>query len=302
MKIELIGPEGEPVNFIRCLRSHGLADLPPFFVNAIEPSLTFTMSVGKSVRTVKVKPEGDRFALIGCRGKQPGRGMSPAILREVRYVLRMDEDLSSFYNLISKDARLSWATAGAGRLIRSQTVFEDVVKTICTTNCSWNYTVKMVSSLVENLGRPAPGAPKNSPLGRAFPSADAMANASLSFYRDVIRAGYRGRYLKELAESVAAGSVDLELARFDHPSQMEDDQVEKMLLSLPGVGRYGASHIMMLAGRYSRLVLDSWTRPTYSRLSKRLNISDEDILNEFSAYGSYAGLAFWLFLTKDWAA
>ncbi len=38
-------------------------------------------------------------------------------------------------------------------MLRSPTVFEDLVKMICTTNCSWALTVKMVTGLVENLGR-----------------------------------------------------------------------------------------------------------------------------------------------------
>ena len=38
-------------------------------------------------------------------------------------------------------------------MLRSPTVFEDLVKMICTTNCSWALTEKMVTGLVENLGR-----------------------------------------------------------------------------------------------------------------------------------------------------
>ena len=37
-----------------------------------------------------------------------------------------------------------------------------------------------------------------------------MAGAGEEFYRDVVRAGYRGRYLRALAAAVAAGEVDLE--------------------------------------------------------------------------------------------
>lgn len=47
---------------------------------------------------------------------------------------------------------LAWVVRGAGRMIRSPTVFEDVVKTICTTNCAWSATIRMVSALVEHLG------------------------------------------------------------------------------------------------------------------------------------------------------
>ena len=84
-------------------------------------------------------------------------------------------------------------------------MFEDVVKTICTTNCAWSATERMVGALVSELGEPSAGA-----AGRAFPSPEAMAGADEGFYRDVVRAGYRGRYLRELARAIAAGELDLE--------------------------------------------------------------------------------------------
>ena len=37
-----------------------------------------------------------------------------------------------------------------------------------------------------------------------------MAAAPEAFYRDVVRAGYRGAYLIELSRRVASGEVDLE--------------------------------------------------------------------------------------------
>src|SRR5206468_6501523 len=121
-----------------------------------------------------------------------------------RHVLRLDEDLSGFYDAAREDPDLSWVTAGAGRMLRSPTVFEDVVKTICTTNCAWSATVRMATALVVELGVEAPDG------GRAFPSPAEMAEADDEFYRDVVRAGYRGPYLRALAADVAGGSLDLE--------------------------------------------------------------------------------------------
>jgi N-glycosylase/DNA lyase len=185
-------------------------------------------------------------------------------------------------------------------MIRGLTVFEDVVKTVCTTNCAWSATERMVGALVANLGEATPDAPLDSPLGRAFPTPVAMAEAPEAFYRDVVRAGYRGRYLRSLATAVAAGELDLEgLARVDEAA-LADEEVAKRLLALPGVGPYAAAHIMMLLGRYSRLVFDSWTRPTYARLIGGAPLPDRDIEARFARYGRYAGLAFWLFLTRDW--
>jgi 3-methyladenine DNA glycosylase/8-oxoguanine DNA glycosylase len=225
------------------------------------------------------------------------------MLGAVRHVLRLDEDLSAFYSLASADPALSWVASGAGRMIRSQTVFEDVVKTICTTNCAWSATERMVGALVEHLGEPAPGAPPFGPEDRAFPTAEAMAEAGDDFYRDVARTGYRGSYLRSLAASVASGEIDLESwARASH-DELSDDEVLQRLIGLPGVGPYAAAHIMMMMGRYSRLILDSWSKPKYMRLVGARSVwKDRTIERRFRRYGKYAGLAFWLFLTRDWIA
>jgi len=57
---------------------------------------------------------------------------------------------------------------------------------------------------------------------------------------------------------------------------------------------------MMLLGRYSLLILDSWTRPKYARLNGGRAVKDATIERRFRRYGPYAGLAFWLYLTRDW--
>jgi N-glycosylase/DNA lyase len=187
-------------------------------------------------------------------------------------------------------------------MLRSATVFEDVVKTICTTNCAWSATERMVSGLVEHLGAPARGTPSSGVAGRAFPTPEAMAAADDELYVKVVRAGYRGRYLRDLSRAVASGELDLESFGRATPDEISDDQVHAHLLALPGVGPYAAAHVMLMLGRYSRLILDSWTRPKYARLAGRRLVADRTIERRFRKYGPYAGLAFWLYLTRDWVS
>jgi 3-methyladenine DNA glycosylase/8-oxoguanine DNA glycosylase len=206
-------------------------------------------------------------------------------------MLRLDEDLSRFYAMVAEDAELAWVTRGAGRMLRSPTVFEDVVKTVCTTNLAWGGTVRIVSALVNELGI-------EGRHGRSFPAPAAMAEATDDFYKDEARAGYRGPYLRAIAAAVADGSLDLE--EFDGRSDLPDAEVADRLLALPGVGPYAAAHVMMLLGRYGRLILDSWTRPTYAKLAGRKTVADRTIERRFKRYKDFAGLAFWLYLTRDW--
>jgi N-glycosylase/DNA lyase len=200
-------------------------------------------------------------------------------------MFRLDEDLAPFYAVAAGDPTLAWVGTGAGRMLASPTVFEEIVKTICTTNCAWSGTVRMVRALVEDLG------------GGAFPTAKMMSKASEAWYRDMARAGYRGAYLRQLATDVVHG-LDLEALR--PQGIMSDEECEARLLELPGVGPYAAAHVMLLIGRYHRLVLDSWTRPTYLLLAKKKTAKDSTIRRAFARHGNYAGLAFWLYVTCDW--
>jgi 3-methyladenine DNA glycosylase/8-oxoguanine DNA glycosylase len=54
--------------------------------------------------------------------------VDPQLAETVSHMFRLDEDLSAFYELVSDDD-LSGGAAGAGRMLRAPTVFEDVVKT-----------------------------------------------------------------------------------------------------------------------------------------------------------------------------
>src|SRR5438093_998748 len=118
------------------------------------------------------------------------------------------------------------------------------------------------------------------------------------FYKDVVRSGYRGPYFRAIATEVAEGRLDLEELL---DPELPDHEVVERLLALPGVGPYATAQMLMLLGRYSRLILDSWSRPKYAKLRGR-KASDKTIERRFRRYKRYAGLAFWLYVTRDWVA
>ncbi|TML96880.1 MAG: DNA-3-methyladenine glycosylase 2 family protein [Actinobacteria bacterium] len=294
-EVPLVGPKGEPVDFARTIMSHGVADLPPGRVD--EESYAYETTIAlpspSRPRAIRIEAGGAGVARVEVRGLKLGGRTTMALREAVRRILNLDEDLSGFYAAAAGDPDLEWATRGAGRMLRTPTVFEAVVKTVCTTNCAWSATVRMVSALVENLGESASGSD-----ARAFPTPEAMAAAPESFYRAVVRAGYRSAYLRSLASGVAEGTIDLEELG-DPAIEVSDEDVAARLLALPGIGPYGTAHMMMLLGRHSRLVLDSWTRPKYARVRGR-KATDAQIEQRFRRYGRYAGLAFWLYVTRDW--
>lgn len=284
-KLPLRGAGGEPISFARTLYSHGCAELAPASIESEPLRYRRALRVGTRVFEI-VLSERDGNVVVESDGR-PGRRAGADIERIVARMFRLHDDLSGFYAAIAGDERLQWAANGAGRMLASPTIFEDVIKTICTTNCSWSATIRMTRALAE-VG------------GGAFPEPAALARTPTRWFAGIAKMGYRGPYVKQIAADVAAGRLDLEVlgARGVH----SDDEVEEALLALPGIGPYAAAHVMQIVGRHRRLVLDSWTRPTYVRLAQRRRASDTTIRRAFARYGEYAGLAFWLFLTRSWVA
>jgi 3-methyladenine DNA glycosylase/8-oxoguanine DNA glycosylase len=215
------------------------------------------------------------------------------VARDVRHMLRLDDDMTHFYAAVSANPEFAWiARDGAGRLLRSPTVFEDLVKSVCTTNCTWALTKKMVTGLVENLGR------ETKDGRRAFPTPAAMAEQPVEFYRDVVRAGYRSEYLKELAERVAAGEINPELW---FGSDLPTAQLKREMKRVKGVGDYAAENLLKLVGRYDVLALDSWVRAQFSRKRNRGRACDDQKIARFYArFRDWRGLALWCDMTQEW--
>ena len=279
-------------NFKRTMISHGWSELLPFEFDRDNWTLTRVIDLGNTT-PVLVKISGTKRELRINTTARLNKGATEKIVRDVRHMFRLDDDMSSFYRTMSGDPEFSWiADQGAGRMLRSPTVFEDLVKMICTTNCSWALTEKMVTGLVESLGR------ESKDGRRTFPTPEAMALMPLKFYVNEVRAGYRAAYLKELADRVAGGELNVgEWLTSDLPTP----ELIKQMKSVKGVGDYAAENLLKLVGRYDGLALDSWTRAKFFRVrNKGRQASDKKIARFYSRFNSWRGLALWCDMTRDW--
>jgi len=285
-------PTTPTFNFKRTAISHGWYDLPPFELKQESWTLTRVIDLGKAEPvTAEIRVAGRVLKVTLPR--EVGKRAIAKITRDVRHVLRLDDDLTHFYEAVAGDPDFSWiAATGAGRLLRSPTVFEDLVKMICTTNCSWALTDKMINELVNALGR------KSNDDRRAFPSPEAMASQPETFYRDRMRAGYRAPYFKELAERVASGDVDVESWL---TTELPTGELKREMKRIKGVGDYAAENMLKLVGRYDGLALDSWVRGKFARIRNGARkASDKKIERYYSRFGEWRGLALWCDMTRDW--
>jgi N-glycosylase/DNA lyase len=288
-----ISPPGD-FDFRRTLFSHGWCSLPPFSTDEERRTLRRTLLLESGPVVNCLLTSTTRGLRVRVRSRGP---LSPLDRREIRLklrsCLRMDEDFSEFHAEARRRPPYRWiAQSGSGRLLRSPTVFEDAVKMICTTNCTWALTTAMVNALVGKMGE------GDDEIGRAFPRPATIAAASEMDLRRGFTTGYRSPYILELAGRVARGELDIESWR---SSTLPTEELFREILTVKGMGPYAAGNILRLLGRYEHLALDSWVRGRYYRLHTRNRpVEDRTIERHYRELGRWRGLFFWLEMTRYW--
>ncbi|HEV2064306.1 MAG TPA: Fe-S cluster assembly protein HesB, partial [Thermoanaerobaculia bacterium] len=175
---------------------------------------------------------------------------------------------------------------GGGRMLRAPSVFEDAVKVLLTTNCTWAATRLMVVRLIDLHGT------------GAFPEPEDVARFSRRRLRDKVRCGYRAEALARFAHPVASGKLDL--SRWEDP-RIPAEEVRKSILLEHGFGPYAAEGLLRIVGRHDFLAIDSWIRQQYRRLHPGpKKTTDGSIARRYARYGRFRGLALWLDMTRHW--
>jgi 3-methyladenine DNA glycosylase/8-oxoguanine DNA glycosylase len=105
--------------------------LPPNRLDLEAGVLETTLSIPRGARTIRLTERRGKLRIdaLADSVSEPARD---TLTTTVWHMFRFDENLFDFYKLVKKDGELSWCALGAGRMLRAPTVFEDVVKTICT--------------------------------------------------------------------------------------------------------------------------------------------------------------------------
>jgi N-glycosylase/DNA lyase len=275
------------------LFSHGWIDLVPHSWDAATRTFDTALLLDRHAVDLRVRHNSGRITAAVFSRRPITAASAAAVRAAVIRMLRLGENLQGFWALCENHPRLSWVVRRqAGRIFRSATLFEDLLKLLFTTNCSWAATRKMTERLVGALG-------KETPSGRrAFPTPAACAGQGEAFFQDEVRAGYRARACRELAEGFATGALtEQDLTDPD----LATAEVRQRLLGVRGFGPYAAGQALRLLGRYEDLALDSWCRGRLATIQRRRKPpSDAAIARRYAAFGEYRGLALWMDLTAGW--
>lgn len=282
MRITL--PLPSDFSFDAAVRSHGWYDLPPFAYDRGRQSLTSAIGIGSRAATVAFRPRTGR---LEASTADP---LPPAVLRRVaRRVFSLDLDLAPAVSRMGEDPVLTRALRGGrARMLRAPTLFEDAVKILFTTNCTWAATRGMVQRLIALAGAG----------GTAFPDAAAVGRLAPRRLAEKVRCGYRAEALSRFARRVISGRLDLALWE---SGRLTSEELRGAILAEHGFGPYAAEGILRILGRHDYFGIDSWIRAQYRRLHPGpAKSTDRSIARRYARYGPVRGLALWLEMTHYW--
>lgn len=215
-----------------------------------------------------------------------GAADSSELRARIARMFQLDLDLTEFVEKSRASEVHAWVEeAGFGRLLCGTTLFEDAVKIILTTNTMWRQTVRMAELLVEKCGRRSPA------NHAAFPLPEDIARFSADELQADCRLGYRAKSIRSLAGGIVDGSIDL--ATIANP-ELSTEALFKSYQQLPGIGPYGAAHLLAMDGRHDFIAVDTeFRRFVRERYHAGRKVSDAAMLRRYAKWGRWKYLAYW---------
>jgi 3-methyladenine DNA glycosylase/8-oxoguanine DNA glycosylase len=296
MKIAL--PARKPFNFPSVVNSHGWRQLAPFHFENGVLNYVDRLSTNRVVEyRISAAPDG-----VQVETDKLNRSEQQEVSNKITWMFGLDLDFSHFHAASRLEPKLARAKKQAlGRVLRSPTLFEDVVKTIFTTNTLWTVTKNMSRKLVDEFGAPMTSEKNTrSPLSalennKSFPTPEAIAASTADFIREKIRVGYRAPAVYDLAFRIASGKYDLEALK---TSSLPTLELRRELMTIKGVGPYAAANLLMILGRHDFIPIDSYALKMVSHeWYKGKPVTAREVEKRFEKWGAYKGLALWFW---DW--
>ncbi len=268
-------PTPADFSFYETVAAHGWRRLLPFAWDEDAQTLSRAEDLGNGqAMSLAIRAGTDGVAV-----QTDTDGDEATITRRVRRMLQMDLPLGEFHAHCRRHPHLApIVESRRGRMLRSPTLWEDVVKVIATTNTTWAQTIAMTGRIVAAFGTE----------GRAFPTAAQIAAVSLDEFAAKARMGYRNAYVHAIASAVADASLDLEAWQSE---SLPAADLRKRLLGLPGIGPYGAACLLLYLGKPEHVNSDSVARAALAQELGR-PVTDKEVHAFFESHGEWRGLIY----------
>lgn len=274
-------------SFEHTAHSHGWLMLPPFSWDGKRGTLSYVYQrAAGDVLRLRMRAAAGGVAVDSPDGDVAMGERRDEVSRALRQMLNIDWDLSDFYKAMAAHEGYAWLEAERrGRILIAPSLWEDLAKTLLTTNCSWAQTINMCRQLCR-LGAAHP----TIEACYAFPTAERIAALDFASFADAVRAGYRSAYLHELARQIAGGAINL-----DAWLALDGDGLYRAVKSLKGFGDYAAGTIARMYGCFDKIAIDTACHAMFAeRHNGGTKGSAADIKAHYQRFGRWRGLVMWM--------
>nr|XP_009804252.1 PREDICTED: uncharacterized protein LOC104249510 [Nicotiana sylvestris] len=230
-----------------------------------------------------------------------------AIQSQVKRMLRLsdmdEQDVRDFHKLHPEAE-----AKGFGRLFRSPTLFEDVAKSLLLRFCPWKTSLDLAKALCFLQYKKFKSKRKRANISSYgdFPNAEELASFSEKELKGKGNFGYRARELIMLAKQVVDGEIYLSKFEKDHIGT----EPNWSKLKINGAGPFTIKTIMMCAGYYSYIPIDSETMrhmdefhglKVHKRKRGSINLQIRDKIQQiYKRYDPFQSLAYWFELVNSY--
>jgi len=146
-----------PFNFLSVINSHGWRQLAPFSYDETTSTLSYVLQLSNG-RVIELNLR-DAVEGVSVETEKLDQVERREVADKVTWMFGLEMDFSLFYAASRAEPKLARAKKRAlGRVLRSPNLFEDVIKTILTTNTLWAATKNMTRKLVDEFGEALPSA------------------------------------------------------------------------------------------------------------------------------------------------
>ncbi|XP_023882098.1 uncharacterized protein LOC111994442 isoform X4 [Quercus suber] len=276
LELPLGAAEEESFELEKAVCSHGLFMMPPNQWDPVSKTLLRPLRLGDSdSESVMVRISQHQWAphslyvRVYCHNSSSlSRQHRESVLAQVSRMLRLSEDeeraVREFRNMYNNEKKES---SFVGRVFRSPTLFEDMVKCMLLCNC--------------------------------HPTE--LANLDEGFLASRCNLGYRASRILKLARDIVEGRIQLTQleeaskgASFAKSSNY--DKLAKQLKEIDGFGNFTCANVLMCMGYYHVIPTDSETirhlRKVHARNSTVQTVQ-RDIERVYGKYAPFQFLAYW---------
>ncbi|MFS0785128.1 hypothetical protein ABC345_01965 [Shouchella sp. 1P09AA] len=270
----------EPFDFKDAVTSHGWWMLAPSYWDAEKESF-YRPLVLETNKIVVVKISMVAMNLCVDVNIDLTELEQEEVRNQVSWMFRLNEVFQPFYTLCETYQELAFLQEHKrGRLLRSPSLFEDMIKVLFTTNTRWQQTIQMSELLTIQLGD------RTSGFGRTFytfPSPERIKDAGESFLQKYVRVGYRSRYILDAAEKI-----------LNQPERYLNTSSADVFKEIKGVGPYARNSLAMIIGQYDGVPVDSeYKKHVIQTYFQGVAPSKKELETVYDKWGEYKYLAYW---------